>query len=217
MAGLQPARVELDHVLIAVADLTAAASFVEARYGLTSIEGGRHPGWGTANRVVPLGSAYLELVAVVDRAQAIKSAFGNWVAHAASESPRPLGWAVRTDDLEAVTNRLHLTAAGGSRVTRDGRRVRWWLAGVEQAAAGSVLPFFIQWGQGTRLPGSAPVLHAAGEVAIRELQLTGDAHHLAAWLGDHRIPLSVVPGEPALTAVVLATAAGQIILGDGLT
>lgn len=213
LAGLQPARVELDHVLIAVADLTAAASFLEARYGLTSIEGGRHPGWGTANRIVPLGAAYLELVAVVDRVQANKSAFGNWVAHATSETPRPFGWAVRTDDLDAVTRRLHLTAAGGSRVTRGGHRLRWRLAGVEQAAAGSMLPFFIEWGQGTRVPGSAPVLHDAGDVAIHELQLTGDADRLAAWLGEHRIPLNVAPGESALTAVLLATADGQIILG----
>jgi len=107
-------------VLIAVADLAAAASVMEAKYGLTSMEGGRHPGWGTANRIVPLGAAYLELVAVVDRAQATRSAFGSWVAHGSSESLRPLGWAVRTDDLDAVTSRLHLTATEGSRVARDG-------------------------------------------------------------------------------------------------
>lgn len=216
MAGLEPARVELDHVLIAVADLTAAASLVEARYGLTSIEGGHHPGWGTANRIVPLGAAYLELVAVVDHEQARESTFGNWVALAASEPSRPLGWAVRTEDLDAVTNRLRLTAEGGSRVTREGRRVRWRLAGVDQAAATPVLPFFIEWARETRAPGSAPVLHAAGDVAIQELQLTGDARHLAAWLGEHRIPLAVLPGEPALTAVVLAVAGGQIVLGDDL-
>jgi hypothetical protein len=207
-------RVELDHVLIAVADLTAAASVMEATYGLTSIEGGRHPGWGTSNRILPLGAAYLELVAVVDRAQATKSAFGSWVAHGSSESPRPLGWAVRTDDLDAVTSRLHLTAAGGSRVARDGRHLRWQLAGVEQAAAQPMLPFFIEWGRETPLPGSAPVAHAAGDVAIHELQLTGDADELAAWIGEHQIRVSVQPGEPALTGVVLATTRGEIVLGD---
>src|SRR5207253_9345067 len=54
--------VELDHVLIAVDDLAAAARELEARHGLASIRGGRHPGWGTANRIVPLGQTYLELV-----------------------------------------------------------------------------------------------------------------------------------------------------------
>ena len=38
----------LDHLVIAVSDLAAPT-------GYESIEGGRHPGWGTANRIVPLG------------------------------------------------------------------------------------------------------------------------------------------------------------------
>jgi Glyoxalase-like domain len=55
----------IDHVLMAVVDLNAAGERFEVMYGLVSVEGGRHPGWGTANRVVPLGENYLELVAVV--------------------------------------------------------------------------------------------------------------------------------------------------------
>jgi len=62
-------RLELDHVLLAVADLEAAGREIEAWYGLTSIEGGRHPGWGTANRIVPLGETYLELITVVDESR----------------------------------------------------------------------------------------------------------------------------------------------------
>ena len=94
---------ELDHVLIPLADLSRAVSEFEGRYGLVSVEGGRHADWGTANRIVPLGDRYLELVAVVDPAEASQS-FGRWVANA--RAGQPLGWAVRTDDLGAV--------AGGS-------------------------------------------------------------------------------------------------------
>src|SRR6476469_4083347 len=53
--------------MIAVTDLDAAGREFEARHRLASVAGGRHPGWGTANRIVPLGDAYLELVAIVDR------------------------------------------------------------------------------------------------------------------------------------------------------
>jgi hypothetical protein len=84
---------ELDHVLIAVVDLAAAGREIEARHGLASIEGGSHPAGGTANRIVPLGDSYLELVAVVDAATAAESAFGRWVASGVSSGPRPLGWA----------------------------------------------------------------------------------------------------------------------------
>src|SRR4051794_22384701 len=74
--------IELDHVLIAVTDLDAAGREFQSRYGLVSIAGGRHPGWGTANRIVPLGDTYLELVAAVDAAEAAGSPFGRWVAAA---------------------------------------------------------------------------------------------------------------------------------------
>ena len=63
-------NIELDHVLVAVADLAKAGQEFVERHGLASIEGGRHPAWGTANRIVPLGDSYLELIAVVDAAKA---------------------------------------------------------------------------------------------------------------------------------------------------
>ena len=66
---------ELDHVLIACTDLDAAAREFEARVGLSSVEGGRHRDWGTANRIVPLGSSYLELVTVVDQARRSREQF----------------------------------------------------------------------------------------------------------------------------------------------
>ena len=109
------ARVELDHVLVAVADLSAATREVEARYGLVSTEGGRHPGWGTANRIVPLGDSYLELVAVVDETEAAQSPFGSWVAAVHPTLARPFGWAVRTNELDNVARRLDLTVSAGSR------------------------------------------------------------------------------------------------------
>jgi hypothetical protein len=71
-------------------------------------------GWGTANRIVPLGDTYLELVAVVDQAEAKRSAFGSWVAAASGAVARPLGWAVRTDALDEVASRLELSVATGS-------------------------------------------------------------------------------------------------------
>jgi hypothetical protein len=81
---------QLDHVLLAVTDLAAAGRELQARYGLASVKGGRHPDWGTANRIVPLGDSYLELIAVVDQAAAADSSFGRWVASRASRLGRPL-------------------------------------------------------------------------------------------------------------------------------
>jgi hypothetical protein len=204
--------VELDHVLLAVTDLVAAGRELQARYGLASVEGGRHPDWGTANRIVPLGDSYLELVAVVDQAAAVDSGFGRWVASRASRLGRPLGWAVRTSELDAIARRLDLIVHSGARVAPSGEVLRWRSAGMDQAAAEPSLPFFIEWAAGVRLPGGTAVTHPAAPAAISKLYVEGDPDRLAAWLGNHALPIVVRTGRPAVTAIVLATATGEIVL-----
>jgi hypothetical protein len=195
--------------VIAVSDLAAAAREMQARHGLAVIDGGRHPGWGTANRIVPLGETYLELAAVVDEAEAAQSAFGRWVAGVPRGPARLLGWAVRTDRLDDVARRLGLTVQAGSRAGRDGKLVRWRVGGIEQAAAEPSLPFFIEWARGTSLPGRASATHRAGAAGIAELQLDGDADRLNGWLGRHRLPVRVREGAPAVAGVLL-TSGGEI-------
>lgn len=206
-------RVEIDHVLIAVADLAAAAREMKEHHGLASIKGGRHPGWGTANRIVPLGETYLELVAVVDEAEARQSVFGRWVASGANISGQPIGWAVRTDDIEEVGRRLGLPVHAGSRVTPNGDRLEWRAAGMEEAAADGSLPFFIEWGAGTSFPGRALVKHPGGTPVITRILTQGNAGRLADWLDGHALPVTVSPGNPMLAGIVLSRADGAIILG----
>jgi hypothetical protein len=182
--------VELDHVVIAVADLAAAADELVRHHGLVSSEGGRHPGWGTANRIVPLGETYLELIAVVDADEAAASEFGRWVASSGGEAMRLLGWAVRTEELDGVATRLGLTIRAGSRATPDGS-------------------FFLEWGGGT-YPGRSA---APAPASITRIVVRDDGNRLAAWLGEHTLPLVVEPGPPALAQVVLAAPAGEIVLG----
>ena len=196
-------NLELDHVLLAVADLQAAAREIEARYGLTSVEGGRHPGWGTANRIVPLGETYLELVTVIDEAEAAQSPFGSWVADTHPALARPLGWAVRTDPLNDVARRLGLAVSANSRATQSGQLLRWRAAGIEQAVAEPSLPIIVEWGPGTPLPGQSPILHPVGRVKITKLQLCGDEDRVAAWLGTHHLPIELRPGTPALASITL--------------
>jgi hypothetical protein len=208
--------VDLDHVLIAVVDLAVAAREFESRWGLASVDGGRHPDWGTANRIVPLGQNYLELIAVIDPGTASTQSLGRWVATNATSSGRPLGWAVRDDGLGATAARLGLTVSDGSRVTPSGTELRWRSAGIDRALAEPSLPFFIQWAADAALPGASPVSHPAGAAAISELRLAGDPERVSGWLGTDGLELPVVvrPGPPAVAAVVLRTDAGEIVLGD---
>jgi Glyoxalase-like domain len=209
---------ELDHVLIAVGDLAAAAREFEVEHGLASIEGGRHPGWGTANRIVPLGKSYLELVAVVDEDEAARCDFGRWVAAVeAGPSSRPFGWAVRTNDLDEVAHRLGRPIGGGSRVTPEGRMLRWRAAVPEQPAAEPSLPFFIEWAEGSPFPGCAAVTHPAGAVEIARLELRGHVDRLSEWLGRHELPISVRQGRPSVERVVLKGPGTEIVLGGHRT
>lgn len=202
------AGLEIDHVLIATRGLAEGSRALELRHGLTSVEGGRHPGWGTENRIVPLVDAYIELVSVSDPAQARRSSFGRWVSSASTHVLHPLGWAVRTDDLGGMARRLGLEVASGARLTPTGERLAWQTAGIDRAAAEPSLPFFIEWEQGSRLPGSADPPSAR----LSRLLLQGDPERLASWLGEHELPIEVQRGVPAVTAVALRRPAGEAVL-----
>ncbi len=205
---------ELDHVLLAVADLALAGQEIESRHGLTSIDGGRHPAWGTANRIVPLGDSYLELVAVVDAAKAAESVFGRWVASGVSITARPLGWAVRTSQLDEIVRQLDLPIQAGSRATPSGEQLRWRTAGMDQAAAEPSLPFFIEWEPKTKLPGQAAIRHRAGAARIASLIISANTGRLANWLGNHQLPIVVHTGMPGLTAIYISSDAGETSIGS---
>ncbi len=70
--------------------------------GLTVLDGGRHPGRGTANLIVPFADHYLELLAVVDEAEARSSPQGRPVVAAlARRGPGLARWSVETPDIES--------------------------------------------------------------------------------------------------------------------
>lgn len=164
---------ELDHVIVCVADLETSVGDFESQHGVTSVDGGRHPGHGTANRIIPLGPNYLELLAVVDVDEARLSPLGSWALDQIGV-PGGGGVCLRTNDLDSVCRRLRLSATPMSRVNRDGTRLEWRLAGVEQALPAN-LPFFIQWDIPASLhPGRAEIAHPAGKVELSAVIIFGD-------------------------------------------
>ena len=175
---------------------------------MDAIEGGRHPEWGTANWIVPLGDAYLEFVGIVDEQEAKARDFGHWVARAVERGGGPLGWAVRPSDLDSTARRLSLDIRSGSRTKPSGEILAWRFAGVSAAARRPWLPFFIDWPETSTFPGQTPDPNAA----IARLEIAGDAGELAAWLGPHQLPLDVRAGDAGLTAVVLEGPHGRVTL-----
>ena len=199
----------VDHVVIGVPDLDDAAATLLVRHGLIAAPGGRHPRFGTANRIVPLGTSYLELVAVDDAEAAARNPFGTWVAEMADDRAA-WGWALRTTDIEATAARLGLDVTPGERVRADGVRLSWRLAGVPAEQGDYGRPFFIQWDDGTPLPGAADVPHPAGPTSLAELRASGDG--LEAWLGGPVPHVVVDVGLGGVDALTLTTGTGDITI-----
>lgn len=203
----------IDHVVYAVPDLDEAAVRFRQRYRLDSVVGGRHDRGGTANRIVPLGEQYLELVAVVDEAQAAESAFGRGALERAGAGG---GWftiAVATDDLDAIASRLGLEIGTGSRTRPDGEVVRWRSAGVDDRRREPWMPFFLAWDVADELlPGRARAGHGVRVEGIAWVEVAGDADRLSGWLGGDGLPIRAVTGAPGVRRVAIITADGETVI-----
>lgn len=195
---------ELDHVILGVRDLAEAAARLRDDLGLGSVEGGRHVGVGTHNRIVPLGPNYVEVLAVADPDEARAHPFGRWVLEQLSGGDRFLGWGVRTDGLEAISVRLDLGIESWSRERPDGALLRWRMAGLESSVEDPSLPFFVQWEvKGELHPAMAEAEHAGRPEGIVWLEVAGDPDRLASWLGGAELPIRGGEGEPGVLAAGL--------------
>ena len=203
----------LDHVVYAVPDLDEAAVRFRERFGLDSTEGGRHEPWGTANRIVPLGDQYLELVAAVDAPAAAETGFGMGVLERAAGVG---GWftiAAVADDLEAVASRLGIEVDSGSRTRPDGEAIRWRMAGLDDPRREPWMPFFLTWDVTNELyPGRARAGHGVRANGISWIEVGGDAERLHAWLGADELPIRVGDGEPGIHRVAISIADGELVI-----
>jgi hypothetical protein len=205
----------LDHVIVGVRDLDAAARRFDEQHGLASVVGGRHSGHGTGNRIVPLGSSYIELMAVVDREEAASSPLGSWLERRLGEiGEGPVAVCLRTDDIEAAAQRTGREPLAMSRTRPDGVELKWHLVALD-AAFTEGLPFFIQWHiDDDAHPGRERIEHRCHAVGIDWVELGGDRDQLAAWLGQHELPLRHVEGAPGPHRVAVAIANGEpVVIG----
>jgi hypothetical protein len=203
----------LDHVAYAVPDLDQAAVRFRQEFGLDSTEGGRHERWGTANRIVPLGDQYLELVAAVDEPVAAEIAFGRGVLERAAGGGGWLTMAAVADDLDGVATRLGLEVGSGSRTRPDGQTVRWRMAGLDDPRREAWMPFFLAWDVRQDLhPGRARAGHGVRATGIAWVEVRGDAERLRTWLGGDELPIRVTDGEPGIRRIAISTAHGELVI-----
>jgi hypothetical protein len=141
----------VDHLLLGVSDLDRGITWVEQRTGVRAAIGGVHPGVGTRNALLSLGTRqYLEIIAP-DPAQ---SAFNFHIDVRSLAEPRLITWAAATNDIEAIAKAARdagyqlFGPRAGSRRTPSGKLLQWRTVGVlNKLGAGGVepVPFFIEW------------------------------------------------------------------------
>ncbi len=203
----------IDHVVLVVEDLDAASERLSSEHGLASVPGGRHPRWGTANRIVPMGSTYVELLAVVDPEVARGNAVGRVVAALSQDGDRWFTVSLADDDLDGTARRLGLEIATGARERPDGQVVRWRSCGFEDdPERASTLPFFIEWGVPPDLhPGRMSFEREVPATGIAWVEL-GDDGSIDGWIGGAELPIRTVAGAPGVHRVALATRGREIVL-----
>jgi hypothetical protein len=215
------AEVELDHLVVACATLVQGDAWLRALAGVPSAPGGRHPGWGTHNRLLRLDArTYLELIAPDPDAPAPQQPrpFGlddPALRRRVAERPRLVHFVCRVAKLDEGRIRA-LGYDPGPIVAMTRGALSWRIAmpGDEQAAAqrwsddGRLLPTLIEWAGGAE-PERHPLdVLAPSGVTLAALRLCAPAAPPlpAALLGDPRIV--IVSGPRSALGAELMTPQG---------
>ena len=203
----------LSQIIFGVNDLEAATARFRAM-GFDVLDGGVHPGVGTANRVIPLGAQYLELLGVVAPELARESEYGRSLLRAIADGDRLVRWSLRTDAIDQVAARLGLSVEPRKRMRPDGVLLTWRAAGLSLALADSTTPFFMQWDHDAQYPGLMPAHHPNGARSVTALSIAPrDANAFRRWTEGADAPLRLETGRtPGLASVTVRTDAGDLII-----
>ena len=176
---------QLVQAIILVEDLVAARRRMST-LGFTVDDGGRHPGRGTANLIVPFGEEYLELLAVVDEGEARAAPRGRPVLDAlARRGPGLARWSVEPPDIDATARRLGLPVEQRQRLRPDGETVRWRAVGIDEAWAQPWRCSFMTWDDPGLRPARQTTDHPNGAVGFATLEVSVPAgEELLPWLGE---------------------------------
>ncbi len=199
-------QLRTDHLVYAVPDLGAAIRRIAAEWGVRPAMGGKHPS-GTHNALLALGPhTYLEVIAPdPEQAQVQGRSFG---LDNPLERAKLVTWAVATDDLDATIAQARQAnydpgeTMNGARSRPDGVQLSWRSTRIAAwpPAGDGVVPFVIEWGQGTPHPSS----DAPQGCLLRSLVAEHPAPHIVQSMLDALgLDLAVSVGEtPALIAEI---------------
>jgi hypothetical protein len=150
---------EVDHLVVAARTLEEGADWIEERFGVRPVPGGKHPLMGTHNCLLNLGPrVYLEVISIDPDAPPPTRA--RWfalddpaMAKRLAGGPALIHWVVRTDVIDEEARR----SSDAIEVLATSRGPYRWRIGVPRDGhlpGGGSRPTFIQW-EGDAHPGEA--------------------------------------------------------------
>src|SRR5262250_3944898 len=93
----------LDHILLGCNDLDRGIAFVEEHTGIPAAFGGVHPGRGTQNALLSLGTRrYLEIIAPDPKQSGVQQ----FSVITKLTEPRLIGWAAHPRDMQSLATKL---------------------------------------------------------------------------------------------------------------
>jgi hypothetical protein len=214
----------VDHLVVAAATLADGVAWCEATLGVTPGPGGKHPLFGTHNRLLKIESAayplaYLEIIAIDPEAPAPPRPrwFGLDDAalqrRLASEGPHLLHLVARTSALDAKLAALAAIGISAGEALAASRQagatlLQWRIAVRPDGALQyrGALPTWIEWSS----PHPAAAMPAS-PVALRGLALAGLAPPVAAALALDSVRCVAQADPPALSAT-FDTPRGTVVL-----
>jgi len=163
----------VDHIIVGISDLDEGIEQLEALTGVRAVFGGEHPGRGTRNALISLGSGhYMELLApvpggVIDEFDDLAGDLDGFA------ELTPIGWAASSTNVDDLAKNLvgeGYEVAGpvaGSRVKPDGSMLEWRTLAIEEPLLAGA-PFFIEWGEASVHPAeSSPAGCELGAVNLQ--------------------------------------------------
>ncbi len=136
---------ELDHLIIAAKALESGTAWLEELLGVPLQAGGQHAFMGTHNRLLRLGSVYLEVIAIDPDAPAPNRPRWFGLDSLLLEQPRLIHWVARTDALTSMAA-LSLEPLG---VVTDAARgdLRWRITIPDDGhlPLDGLVPTLIEW------------------------------------------------------------------------
>jgi Glyoxalase-like domain len=199
-----------DHLLWGAADLDVAVADLAERTAVRATAGGRHPDLGTHNAIAGLGGKrFLEVIAPDPTLQ--PGALARQLS--GLQTPRLIMWAARTPCATAAAARAEAegyqaAVIEGRRDRPDGKVVRWTNVFVSGHGGGPLIPFFIEWHDG-----SHPSTDGASGLRLQAFRAeTPQVEGLRAVLKALDIRLAVRKAATARLVAVLDTPRGPIEL-----